>query len=67
MLILHGDNDPLVPLELSSDILYTRIKEEGLEDRTDLYVLEGAGHGSREFFQDSVKELMISFFDQYLK
>lgn len=67
MLILHGDNDPLVPLELSSDILYSNIKEAGLEDRTDFYVLEGAGHGSREFFQDSVKQLMISFFDKYLK
>ena len=67
MLILHGDNDPLVPLELSSDVLYSRIKEAGMEDRTDYYVLEGAGHGSREFFQDSVKQLMISFFDKYLK
>ena len=66
MLILHGDNDPLVPMELSSDVLYSRIKEAGMEDRTDYYVLEGAGHGSREFFQDSVKQLMISFFDKYL-
>ena len=67
MLILHGDNDPLVPLELSSDILYNRIKEAGMEEKADYYILEGAGHGSREFFQDEIKQLMISFFDQYLK
>lgn len=67
MQILHGDNDPLVPIELSSDRLYSRILEEGLEDRVEYYVLEHAGHGSREFFQDSVKELMIEFFDRYLK
>ena len=65
--ILHGDNDPLVPKELSSDILYEKIKEAGLEDLVDYYVLEHAGHGSREFFQDSVKELMIEFFDKQLK
>lgn len=65
--IFHGDNDPIVPCRLSSDILYERICGAGLEERVQYYVLEHAGHGTREFFQDSVKELMISFFDRYLK
>lgn len=67
MQILHGDNDPIVPREVSSDRLYKKIQEAGLEDRTDYYVVKHAGHGTREFFQDSVKELMIAFFDRHLK
>lgn len=65
--ILHGDNDPLVPKELSSDRLYLNIVDAGLEDQAEYYVLKHAGHGTREFFQNSVKELMIAFFDKYLK
>lgn len=65
--IMHGDNDPIVPKEISSDILYERIVDAGMEDRVDYYVLNHAGHGSREFFQDSVKKLMIEFFDKNLK
>lgn len=67
MQILHGNSDPIVPIEASSDILYQKICEAGLEDRADYYVIEHAGHGTREFFQDSVKELMIDFFDKHLK
>ncbi len=67
MMILHGNSDPIVPIEASSDILYRKICEAGLEDRADYYVVEHAGHGTREFFQDSVKELMIQFFDSHLK
>lgn len=65
--ILHGDNDPLVPVEASSDILYDKIQEAGLGERVEYYVLKHAGHGTREFFQDSVKKLMIEFFDRNLK
>ena len=67
MQILHGNSDPIVPIEASSDILYQKICDAGLEDRADYYVVEHAGHGTREFFQDSMKELMISFFDKHLK
>lgn len=65
--ILHGDNDPLVPPSCSSDILYRRITEAGLEDRAEYYIIPHAGHGTREFFQDATKELMIGFFDRHLK
>ena len=67
MLILHGDNDPVVPIELSSDHLYEKLVEVGLEPQTEYYIVKHAGHGTREFFQDSVKDLMIGFFDRYLK
>lgn len=65
--ILHGDNDPIVPLELSSEPFYQAICDAGLEEKAELYVLHHAGHGSREFFQPSVKQLMIDFFDRHLK
>lgn len=65
--ILHGDNDPLVPIELSSEPFYQKLLAAGMEDQVDYYILSHAGHGSREFFQDSVKERMIVFFDRYLK
>lgn len=65
--IFHGDNDPIVPKETSSDILYDKICQAGLDNRVEYYVVKHAGHGSREFFQDSVKVLMIDFFDRNLK
>lgn len=65
--ILHGDNDPIVPKEVSSDILYDKIIKAGVEERAEYYILQHAGHGSREFFQDSVKMLMVRFFDKHLK
>lgn len=39
----------------------------GLTDRAEYYIVKNGGHGSREFWQDSVKELMIEFFDKHLK
>ena len=65
--ILHGNNDPLVPIETSSEALYKKINDAGLGNKVEFYVLDHAGHGSREFFQDSVKDLMIDFFDRCLK
>ena len=66
MLILHGDHDKLVPCEISEDF-YKKIVESGMEDRTDFYVLQGAGHGTKEFFQNETKEIILNFFDKYLK
>lgn len=65
MAILHGDQDPLVPLEVS-ERLYRRIVEAGLEDRTEFYILKNGGHGTREFFQKSTKELIADFFSRTL-
>ncbi len=67
LMILHGDNDPLVPVELNSDHLYEKLCEMGLEDRCDYYVVPHAGHGTREFFQPATKKLTIEFFDKHLK
>ncbi|MGL5436276.1 MAG: alpha/beta hydrolase fold domain-containing protein [Lachnospiraceae bacterium] len=67
MMILHGDNDPVIPMENSSDILYEKITAAGLEERIQYYVVKNGGHGSREFFQPQVKTLMLEFFNKHLR
>lgn len=66
IMILHGNCDKLVPWEIS-DYFYQKITEAGLEDRAEFYVLEGAGHGTKEFFQPETKTLILEFFDRNLK
>ena len=66
VLILHGDSDPLVPCSISEEF-YRRIVEAGLGDRAELYILRHAGHGTREFFQDSTKAIIADFFDRILQ
>lgn len=64
--ILHGDQDPLVDCEISEE-LYRKMIELGLEDQTWLYILKNGGHGTREFFQPSTKQVILDFFNRYLK
>ena len=66
VMILHGDVDKLVPVEIS-ERFYESILEKGLGEKADLYILRGAGHGTKDFFQPSVKELMAAFFTRHLK
>ena len=66
LMILHGDQDPLVPLSISEHF-YDKLVAAGLEDRTEFYVIKNGGHGTREFFQLSVRKLIIEFFDRALK
>ena len=63
--IFHGDQDPLVPLSISEDF-YRRLVDAGLEHQSELYVVENGGHGTRELFQESVKELALTFLRKYL-
>lgn len=66
MLILHGNCDKLVPSYISEDF-YAKVEAAGMADRVDLYILDGAGHGTKEFFQPETKEIILKFFDQHLK
>ena len=45
------------------------LNENGTQygDRADLIILKNGGHGTREFFQDAVKQRVLAFFDQALK
>ena len=64
--ILHGDQDPLVPLEVSESF-YNALCKAGLESRTDFYVLKNGGHGTREFFQPMTKQIIADFFTKVLR
>jgi len=64
--IVHGDQDPLVPVDMSEDF-YRRIVEAGFEDRADLYIVKNGGHGTRELFQPMTKKVILDFFDKHLK
>lgn len=64
--ILHGDCDKLVPCYISEDF-YHKIVENGMEESTEFYILQGAGHGTKEFFQPETKKLILDFFDKYLR
>lgn len=63
--IFHGDQDPIVPLKISEDF-YDAIVSAGLESHAEFYQVTGAGHGTREFFQDSTKQLIADFFTRQL-
>ncbi|PNV59871.1 hypothetical protein C0033_21570 [Clostridium sp. chh4-2] len=65
MLIMHGDSDWLVPPSISIEF-YQKLVETGREDKVELYLLKGAGHGTPEFFQYQTKEIVTNFFDKYL-
>lgn len=60
-LLLQGTNDPIVPPE------QTRILYEALQSKdvpAELYMLEGAGHGTTEFDQPAIKELILKFWEK---
>ena len=65
MLIMHGDEDWLVPYEISEEF-YEELVKRGYEEQTDFYLLKGAGHGTPEFFQHQTKEIVKNFFRKYL-
>jgi acetyl esterase/lipase len=60
-LILHGDKDPLVPLD-QSRLLYEALRKAGVE--ATLHVVPGAGHG---FSGPEIDEMVDSFFDRHLQ
>ena len=66
IIILHGDQDPLVPVSMSEDF-YDRLEKAGLADQSELYIVKNGGHGTRELFQTECKQLVLDFLDRYLK
>ncbi len=64
VLILHGDRDPVVPLSQSREV-HRRYREAGLTST--LHVLEGAGHGGKQFSDDERFLLVKSFLDRHLR
>lgn len=63
-LIMHGDQDPGVPLEQSARF-HRKLQAAGVP--TTLHIVEGAGHGGKEFRTTDVQQVILRFFDRHLK
>lgn len=63
LLILHGTNDPLVGLN-QSERLVEKMKAAGVEVTLD--VIQGAGHGSADFFTPERVKAMVEFLARHL-
>ncbi len=63
-LILHGDKDPLVPIQQSEE-LNEALKKAGVDST--LHVVKGNGHGGAGFMAPAVLEEEEAFFARYLK
>ncbi|MEM9345716.1 MAG: alpha/beta hydrolase [Planctomycetota bacterium] len=64
MLIVHGTRDRLVPLS-QSEYLAEKLEDAGVEHRFE--VIEGAGHGGREFRTKERRGQVIAFFSKHLR
>jgi acetyl esterase/lipase len=62
-LMIHGDKDELVPLNHSERIL-AAYEEVGV--KTNLVVVEGAGHGFRGEHADEASEALLAWFEEHL-
>jgi acetyl esterase/lipase len=63
-LILHGDHDPLVPLQQSQE-LNADLQKAGVEST--LRVVAGGGHGGAGFNAPANRKLIVDFLDRHLK
>lgn len=64
MLLMHGDADTVVSPS-QSDILYQELKKNNIE--AERYIVRGAAHGGQYWVQDGVLDIIVEFFDRYLK
>jgi acetyl esterase/lipase len=62
-LIMHGSMDSLVP-HRQSEAFAGALKEAGVESR--LVILEGAGHGGKEFLSSDLIEVIDAFLAKHL-
>lgn len=60
-MILHGSEDPVVPLE-QSQRLYDVLQENGVN--SEFLILEGAAHGDDRFYQNEMVERILAFLDR---
>lgn len=63
-LIVHGDQDPVVPVT-QSKFLHEALTKVGVD--SELVVLKGAQHASGEFFTQTMRDRLTTFFDKQLK
>lgn len=63
VLVMHGDDDHVVNIE-QSELYYEAMKNMGRD--IPYYVLHGADHGSDEFFQVEVQDIVLAFLQENL-
>ena len=63
-LIVHGDQDPTVPIN-QSQTLFEALKKNGTSVR--FHTIHGAGHGGPGFAGPEIDEMVAGFFDRHLK
>lgn len=63
-LIVHGEQDLLVPVH-QSELLYQALKQA--EGDVTFYKIAGAGHGGPEFRSEMMQAAILAFFDRHLK
>ncbi len=64
MLLMHGNNDTLVSPG-QTDILFQALRAKGVE--AERYVVNGAAHGGIYWVQEPVLNIIVEFFNNYLK
>ncbi|QDS90394.1 Carboxylesterase NlhH [Rosistilla ulvae] len=57
-LIIHGSNDRTVPAN-QSEAIYKALQGAGVDSK--LHLIEGAGHGGREFAEPEIREMQLEF------
>ncbi len=62
-LIVHGDKDPVVPIN-QSELLFNALKQEGVS--VHFHSIKGAGHG-QGFGGPEIEPMVAAFFDHVLK
>ncbi|MEJ6951770.1 alpha/beta hydrolase fold domain-containing protein [Natronospora cellulosivora (SeqCode)] len=63
-LLMHGSNDSLVSPS-QTEILHQALIEKGVDSTR--YIVEGAEHGGDHWQQQEIMDIIITFFDKYLK
>ncbi len=63
-LIMHGDEDPGVPIQQSIQF-HERLQKAGVPSQFE--IVEGAGHGGKLFDTPEVKATVFAFFEGYLR
>jgi acetyl esterase/lipase len=63
-LIVHGDQDPTVPIN-QSQLLFEALKKTGVSAH--FHTIHGAGHGGPGFAGQDISEMVGAFFDARLK
>ncbi|HVS14800.1 MAG TPA: alpha/beta hydrolase [Thermoanaerobaculia bacterium] len=63
ILLIHGDQDTLVPLDHSKRI-HAALEQEGVT--SELIVIEGAGHGFRDDHETRAAQALVDWFERHL-